>query len=349
MDAFSAADQADAILEQGQTGLRFHGNGTEYFKIWIVNLALSVLTLGIFSAWAKVRAQRYFHANTELDGSRFEYHGNAISILLGRGLAALLLVGFLVLGQFNPALGALVLLAALVVFPWLTAQSMRFRTRMVSWRGVRFAWTGTTGRVYGQLLICLFFTIITFGIYYFAAHHRIKRLFIDRLHFGNQPFSASSESGDFFAPYFLFGIAAGVLNLASGALQKSLSPTPEDPSMAAIVVSLLTIALAVVMFKLLGALLNRLIHNTMKLAHLRLKNTTDLGELFSLYGSNLVLMVLTLGLYWPWARIKEMEYRLTHLEILGNLPMLEAAATLGGDTAALGQEATALFDFDVSL
>lgn len=38
---------------------RFIGTGTQYFGIWIVNLLLSILTLGIYSAWAKVRRQQF--------------------------------------------------------------------------------------------------------------------------------------------------------------------------------------------------------------------------------------------------------------------------------------------------
>ncbi len=34
--------------------LSFHGSAGEYFRIWIVNLCFSVITLGICSAWAKV-------------------------------------------------------------------------------------------------------------------------------------------------------------------------------------------------------------------------------------------------------------------------------------------------------
>ncbi len=38
----------------------FTGDGREYFRIWIVNVSLTVITLGIYSAWAKVRRMRYF-------------------------------------------------------------------------------------------------------------------------------------------------------------------------------------------------------------------------------------------------------------------------------------------------
>jgi hypothetical protein len=51
----------------------FTGEWTEYFKIWIVNVLLTIVTLGIYAAWAKVRKRRYFYANTKLFGHTFEY------------------------------------------------------------------------------------------------------------------------------------------------------------------------------------------------------------------------------------------------------------------------------------
>src|ERR1700739_359859 len=71
---------------------RFHGSGGESFRIWIVNLLLTIVTLGIYSAWAKVRRQQYFYRNTELAGSSFEYHGQPLSILKGRIVAIGLLL-----------------------------------------------------------------------------------------------------------------------------------------------------------------------------------------------------------------------------------------------------------------
>jgi hypothetical protein len=56
----------------------FRGKAGEYFRIWIVNVVLSILTLGIFSAWAKVRARRYFYGNTYLNGSSFDYHADPV-------------------------------------------------------------------------------------------------------------------------------------------------------------------------------------------------------------------------------------------------------------------------------
>lgn len=57
----------------------FHGRAGEFFRIWIVNVVLTMLTLGIYAAWAKVRTMRYFYGNTMLDGKPFDFTGNPIA------------------------------------------------------------------------------------------------------------------------------------------------------------------------------------------------------------------------------------------------------------------------------
>ena len=66
---------APAPLSQASSTLNFefHGNGMEYFRIWIVNIFLSIVTLGIFSAWAKVRREQYFYGNLRLGEQHFAY------------------------------------------------------------------------------------------------------------------------------------------------------------------------------------------------------------------------------------------------------------------------------------
>ena len=123
--------------------LRFTGSGSEYFRIWIVNLLLSILTLGIYSAWAKVRREQYFHRNTVLDGSGFDYHGDPKAILKGRIVAVvlvLILAGIdkLEHGWYYPAL---LLLSPLL--PWLVIRSITFRARNTSFRGLHFDFCGS--------------------------------------------------------------------------------------------------------------------------------------------------------------------------------------------------------------
>ncbi len=85
--------------------LQFTGNAGEYFRIWIVNLCLSVLTLGIYSAWAKVRRKRYFYGSTLLDGSAFEYLGNPVAILKGRVIVVVAFAAYALLKEVHDLIG----------------------------------------------------------------------------------------------------------------------------------------------------------------------------------------------------------------------------------------------------
>src|SRR6185295_361544 len=77
--------------ERQSLQFQFTGKGGEYFAIWIVNLLLTIITFGIYSPWAKVRREQYFHRNTLLDGHAFDYTGQPIKILIGRVLVLIVI------------------------------------------------------------------------------------------------------------------------------------------------------------------------------------------------------------------------------------------------------------------
>ena len=103
---------------------KFTGNGGEYFKIWIVNILLSVITLGIYSAWAKVRTERYFYGNTQLSGHNFEYHAKPLTILRGRIIAVALFITYIVGGHFFPIISIILALALFILSPWIIMLSL---------------------------------------------------------------------------------------------------------------------------------------------------------------------------------------------------------------------------------
>ena len=61
----------------------FHGNGAEYFRIWIVNVMLTAVTLGIYLPWARVRTRKYFYGNTLLNDRTFDYLAKPTALLKG--------------------------------------------------------------------------------------------------------------------------------------------------------------------------------------------------------------------------------------------------------------------------
>src|SRR5579862_8890456 len=81
--------------------LQFTGKGGEYFGIWIVNLLLTLVTLGIYSPWAKVRKMHYFYRNTQLAGSSFDFHGSPVRILVGRAIAIVMFSEYNVGGRLH--------------------------------------------------------------------------------------------------------------------------------------------------------------------------------------------------------------------------------------------------------
>lgn len=133
----------------------FHGTGSEYFRIWIVNLLLTLLTLGIYSAWAKVRRMQYFYENTELMGARFGYHADPKKVLKGRVLAIAAIAGFYLLAYFFPVLEPFGSVIWVALLPALLSLALYFRLRNTSYRGLRFSFSGTLRQGYAALKLPL--------------------------------------------------------------------------------------------------------------------------------------------------------------------------------------------------
>jgi uncharacterized membrane protein YjgN (DUF898 family) len=129
--------------------IEFTGTGSEYFRIWIVNLLLTYVTFGIYSAWAKVRREKYFHQNTLVAGHSLDYHGKPFAILKGR-LVAFVLFGVATSG-ISPWLAMAAFTCLLLMMPFFMQQSIRFRFANSSYRGIRFGFNGTLKDAYRTL------------------------------------------------------------------------------------------------------------------------------------------------------------------------------------------------------
>jgi len=133
--------------------LRFEGRGGEYFRIWIVNILLIIVTLSIYYPWAKVRTKRYFHGSTTLEGRSFDYHATGRQLLPGYLISALLVVVYVGVQTVFPV-AALALFGVLALaIPWIVCKSLAFNLRMTSFSTVRFSFAGTVGGAYVSYLL----------------------------------------------------------------------------------------------------------------------------------------------------------------------------------------------------
>ncbi|MFJ5442848.1 YjgN family protein [Pectobacterium sp. CHL-2024] len=145
-----------------QHRVQFHGKAGEYFAIWLVNALLTVITLGIYSAWATVRRRRYFYGNTEINGDRFDYHAQPIQILKGRLLVIAGIVLFYIVLAMSPTLGTILALAFAALIPIIVIRNWRYDAIMSSYRGIRFNYHCQTGRAYWVLLLCPILLLLAF-------------------------------------------------------------------------------------------------------------------------------------------------------------------------------------------
>ncbi|HYW58775.1 MAG TPA: YjgN family protein [Polaromonas sp.] len=128
--------------------VEFTGSGSEYFRIWIVNLLLLLVTLGIYFPWAKVRRLRYFYGNTLVDGEPLGFHGDPKKMLKGYFLVGVLFTLYSAAGKFSATAGFVAFLILVAIWPALLKSSMQFRLANTSWRGLRFGFRGSLGDAY---------------------------------------------------------------------------------------------------------------------------------------------------------------------------------------------------------
>lgn len=132
--------------------IEFTGSGSEYFRIWIVNLLLLMVTGGIYYPWAKVRRLRYFYGNTVVGGEPLGFHADPTKLLKGYLLVGLLFMLYSAAGKFSAIAGFIAFLIVAALWPALLKSSMQFRMANTSWRGLRFRFKGSLGDAYRAVL-----------------------------------------------------------------------------------------------------------------------------------------------------------------------------------------------------
>lgn len=129
--------------------IEFTGSGGEYFRVWIVNVLLTVVTLGFYTPLARRRTAQYFYGHTLVAGSPLEFTAQTKRMLLGFVMFVALYVAFKVAAETGQdAAAAVMLLGGAALAPYFWASAMRFRFNATRWRGVRLQFSAGWGQVY---------------------------------------------------------------------------------------------------------------------------------------------------------------------------------------------------------
>ncbi len=337
----------------------FTGSGSEYFRIWIVNLLLSIVTLGIYSAWAKVRKTRYFYDSTRLAGASFEYHGNPMAILKGRLIALVLIGGYQIVFKFSVVLGFIALLLVIFLLPWLVWKSMQFRLYNSSYRGIRFGFRGSLGKTYFAFLLLPLLTMMTAYLLMPLAHQQIKKFQHEESRFGSTHFSFHATPENFYKTYLIgflivfggvlaIGIAfggtiAGIF--AAGGAKKSGAA-----GIALIGLAIFAVYLWIVMsFPIFLTLIQNLIWRNTRLGKHQFRSDMKWGKVVSIALTNLFGIFLTLGLFIPFAQIRSIKYRIESMSLIPDSSLDHFISDSQAQTSATGEGVADLLGFDLSL
>ena len=376
--------------------IRFTGSGSEYFRIWIVNLLLTLVTLTLYAPFARARRIAYFQNNTLVGGDPLGFHADPWKMFRGYLLMLLIGVAYWAVAKFQPGLEWVALLVFMALWPALWRASLQFRLRNTSWRGVRFSFSGGLKEAYlsmlpffvpalvfalflpampegdevvpgqvQQVLMLIGGVVIAFTLLVPWLIARVKRYQHGGYVFAQERTQLNAGTGRFYA---LFGKVTGVslaVALIGGALvflvvflvgRGAFGDVAggDRRAIAALLVTaglgFIYILIPLVSMPYFGARFQDLLWNGTRSPRIRFGSALRFRSLFRVTLVNWLLIIVTLGLYWPFAKVRAARLKLEamKLEVDGPVDDWLAQAQHAGK-GVLGDAAGDFFGMDMGL
>ncbi|MFT6717730.1 MAG: uncharacterized membrane protein YjgN (DUF898 family) [Sphingobacteriales bacterium] len=296
--------------------LSYKGKGSTFFWLEFKNLFFILFTLGLYYPWAKASRLRFHYAHTHIQEDAFQFMGTGQEMFIGFLKAIGLIIGFeacLLYGLFTEDqdlifLGLGILYIGLVfIIPLAMHGTMRYRSAKSMFRGIRFGYRGNLKEVIGMFVKNILLIIFTLGIYSPWAYVEIRKYFIGNLKYGSAKFNFDGQGKHLFIIYlkavFLVPLTLGIYLLW---FYKNLFHF---------------------------AVKHTTIENKGELA--RFETNFDLADVLLIYVLNAILVPLTLGLGYPWAKVATMEVVINSMRF-GALDLNAITQTEKGDSDASG-------------
>ena len=321
-------------------GLAFSGSGGEYFRIWIVNLLLTVATLGIYSAWAKTRRLRYFYRNTQLAGAAFDFRGDPKAILRGRILAVALLGAYHYAFGFSLKAGVVTVALLLAGLPFMMRAALRFRLSNTVYRGLPFGFAGGIKEAYLVYLLPVAIFVLpgalvalmpgrpiagaVFLLYlcWPLMHGAMKAYQHKHLMAGDQRAAFPLGTANLAKPYlfaFLMGLGMLVLCIIAVLVPIFLARGHKPPDFMAFIPAIVGIVTAYIVLLMTGPYItvrmNNLAWSATSFPGVSITCAMRVWPYLRLQIVNVLLTLLTLGLYRPFAAVRTWKYRVAHVTV----------------------------------
>lgn len=330
----------------------FHGTAREYFRIWIVNTLLSLLTSGVFVAWAKVRKRRYLRGNTELLGHRFDYTANPRRILLGNVIIVVLFLAYALFGAVYPWVRFTALGVGALLLPWIVVRSLAFNAHHTVYRGLRFHFHPSLSPAVLLYLLKPLLIPLTLGFYYPAWARAKQEFVVGRHRLGTGYFHLALRNGPFYRAYLIAGAAvvawAFIAALSLGLFVKSHGG--RAPSMLQWAPFFLSYGAIFYLAKhFLFAQFFNLTWNATRLDNSQFHAQLHTGRWLGLQFTNLLAIVGSAGLLYPWAVVRSARYALSCFAFVPAEDFERIARMGEHDGSAVGDTAAEFVGLDFGL
>lgn len=345
--------------------LNFFGQPSEYFVIWMINLLFTLVTLGIYGPWAKVRRLNYMLGNVELDGHRFKYLANPLSILKGRIIALVAFIALLIAmtklqsfalsteGFIQAMLifsSVLIMYAAMGLLIW---KSLQFTFRMISYRGIRFSFTGSYAGVVGTFFFMPLLATVSLGILAPLAAKKTISFMSNNVKYGELHFKSEITIKQCLKPVLvllLINISLVTFGIFTMVSVINLSPDGTPNEMNIFGVYLVFFLLAFFVQAFVVAMFRNLLVQNLKLSHTSYFDSQIYPlKLAIISATNFLAILFSLGLATPWAQIRKYKY-LTESTYAALSSEVESVIAKEQDSpSAIGLEGADMLDIGVGL
>lgn len=316
--------------------LFFRGNGGSLFGIHIVNVFLTVITMGIYTFWAKVKVRKYLWSQIEFSEDRFSYHGTGLELLKGLLRASVFFgIPYFAIAAGPELAGAnawiiiggkiLATCLFLLFIPIALVGIRRYRLSRTSWRGIRFSFRGRVKKFLKIFFGGWALTILSLGAYYPFYAVRSQAFFVTNSFFGTERFRFSGKGNDllkfFLLPYVCVTLifALSFIPVAMLILEKGSSLT-ESFSYAGFLMGAIGVTYVVMYttwFFRYVVHQQRYFWEHTYLGEARFHFPITCWSYFKLKLGNFLLLILTLGFAWPWTLVRNIQFVANHLSLRG--------------------------------
>lgn len=369
----------DEALYRRTVQIEFAGTGSEYFRIWIVNVLLIIGTVGLYWPFAKARRLRYMHGNTFIDGHALGFHGDPWKMF--RGFLLVAAMAF-VYGASSRSLAGAVVAPILIglLWPALWRASLQFRLANTSWRGLRFQFMGSLSNAYRAMLplVLPWLLMIVTAAFLNNTHEMgdtvsagmMTSYAVSSIVFGlmlpygfyciknyqHSNYGYAQEQTRFLQgakPFYVVGLKVFglvlLMLLMLGAVLGGLFALGNAPGVLGFVLSLSYLVALSVVAAFFQTRLQNLVWSATETESVKLNSDLEFRKYFGLTLRNWLLTALSLGLYRPFAVIAAAKMRLEAIQI--DLPAniddwVSAGASMQD---ASGEAAGDFFGVDVGL